>query len=152
MRYTALALCALVFSFACNAQSPSPCSLATKAEVQEAAGTAVQDGTVNSTNKMVCDFKVGSMGSSVSILLTSKTAADSAAKTVAELKKRNIASELVPGLGDGAYSSSPGYGMQQIGAFKGARHVVVTVLILGGPEAKNKEVAIKVMRKALSRL
>ncbi len=130
----------------------SPCALATKAEVQEAVGSPVSEGAVNATNKSVCDFKAGDMGSAVGIMLTAKAPADSAAKTVAELKKRKIAAEEVQGLGDGAYRSSPGYGMQQLGAYKGGSHVIVTVMLMGAPEAKSKAVAEAVMRKALGRV
>ncbi len=129
----------------------SPCALLTKAEVQEAVGAPVSEAALNMTNKSVCDFKVGDAGS-VSIMLTAKGPADSAAKTVAELKKRNISGEVVPGLGDSAYASSPGYGMQQLGAYKGSHQVIATVLLFGSPEAKSKAVAQAVMRKALARV
>ena len=130
----------------------SPCALLTKAEVQEAVGAPVSEAALNMTNKSVCDFKVGDAGSSVSIMLTAKGPADSAAKTVAELKKRNISGEVVPGLGDSAYASSTGYGMQQLGAYKGSHQVIATVLLIGSPEAKSKAVAQAVIRKALARV
>jgi hypothetical protein len=145
-----------VFLGAAMAQAPkaglSPCALLTKAEVQEAAGTPVSEGALNTTNKSICDFKAGDTGSSISIMLTSKAAADSAEKVVAELKKGKIGAEVISGFGDGAYASSPGYGMQQLGVYKGSNHVIVTVLLLGAPEAKSKTVAQAVMRKALARV
>ncbi|MCX6627780.1 MAG: hypothetical protein NTW28_09150, partial [Candidatus Solibacter sp.] len=107
---------------------------------------------VNANNKSVCDFKVGDAGSIVNIMLTSKSAADSAEKTVAELKKGKISAEVTPGFGDSAYSSSPGYGMQQLGVYKGSKHVIVTVLLLGAPDAKSKTAAQAIMRKALPRV
>jgi len=130
----------------------TPCALVTKAELQEAAGVAVSDGAANPTNKLVCDFKIGATGSSITVLLTGKTAFDSAQRTVAELQKRKISSSVVAGIGDSAYAASPGYGMQQMGAYKGSSHVVVTVFIMGAPEAKAKAIAEKVIRKALARL
>lgn len=129
-----------------------PCSLLTKAEVQEAVGTPVSEGAVNKINRTVCDFSVGDLGSAVSIMLTGKIPGDTAEKTVAELKKRNIAGQVVSGFGDSGYASSPGYGMQQLGAFKGSSHVIVTVLLMGAPEAKSKKVAETVMTKALVRV
>ncbi len=105
---------------------------------------------VNSTNKLVCDFKAG--GGTVGIMLTGKGPADNAEKTVAELKKQKIEAAVVPGLGDSAYASSPGYGMQQLGVFKGSNQLIVTVLLPGSPEAKSKAVAQAVMRKALARV
>jgi hypothetical protein len=86
------------------------------------------------------------------VSLTDKSSADSAERTVAELKKSKIAATVVPGLGDGAYSSSPGYGMQQLGAYKGGKQVIVTAMIMGAPEAKVKAAIEKVMRKALTKL
>ena len=97
-----------------------PCALLTKAEVQEAVGAPVSEGVVNATNKSVCDFKVGDAGSAVSIMLTAKGSGDTAERTVAALKKQKIAAEVTPGFGDSAYASSPGYGMQQLGAREGA--------------------------------
>jgi hypothetical protein len=55
-------------------------------------------------------------------------------------------------LGDGAYASSPGYGMQQLGAYKGGTQITVTAMIMGAPEAKVKAIIEEVMRKALGRL
>ena len=129
-----------------------PCSVLTKAEVQEAVGAPVSDGAVNKTNRAVCDFKVDELGSAVSLMLTGKSPGDSAEKTVAELKKQKIAAQVVAGFGDGAYTSSPGYGMQQIGVYKASSHVIVTVLLMGAPESKSKTVAERVMRKALTRV
>jgi hypothetical protein len=130
----------------------SPCALLTKAEVQAAVGSPVSEGAINPTNKSVCDFKAGDTGSAVSIMLTAKAPGDTAEKTAAELKKRKIGAEVTPGFGDGAYSSSPGYGMQQLGVYKGPNQVIVTVFLLGAPEAKSKTVAQAVMRKALARV
>ncbi len=133
-------------------QKSDPCGLVTKAEVSEALGKAVADGKPNSVNKSVCDFTSGELGTSVGIMLVDKSPADTADKTVAELKKRKMEAAVVPGLGDGAYNSSPGYGMQQLGVYKGTKHVIVTVMIPGAPPAKSKAVAEQVMRKALARL
>jgi hypothetical protein len=156
MRLGTVLLCTSIFLGPAAAQPAkpglSPCALLTKAEIQEAVGTPVSEGVLNTTNKSVCDFKVGDGGSSVSVMLTPKALADSADKTVVELKKRNIAAVVVPGLGDSAYASSPGYGMQQLGAYKGANQVIVTVLLMGAPEAKSKTVSQAVMRKALARV
>ena len=84
----------------------------------------------------MCDFKLGGTGSLVSILLTSRGPVDSAEKTVAELKKNKIAAETVAGIGDSAYAASPGYGMQQLGVYKGASHVIVTVFLVGAPRGQ----------------
>ena len=130
----------------------SPCTLVTKAEVQAAVGAPVSEGAINKTNKSVCDFKIGDAGSGVSIMLTAKGPADTAEAMVAALKKQKISAEVTSGFGDSAYASSPGYGMQQLGVYKGSNHVIVTVLVFGAPEAKSKTIAQAVMRKALARL
>mgnify|MGYP007068280227 CR=1 FL=1 len=149
MPYLLIALCCAL----ADAQTAvSPCALVTRAEVQEAAGVSISEGALNTTNKLVCDFKAGATGSLVSLLLTTKEPADSAEKTATELNKRKIAATVVAGIGDGAYAASPGYGMQQLGAYKGAKHVVVTVLLMGAPEAKAKAVAVTIAKKALARM
>jgi hypothetical protein len=130
---------------------PGPCAVVTKAEVGEALGKPVADGKPNSTNKAVCDF-TGEGGSTVGVMLVGKAPGDSAERMVAELKKHKIEAAVVPGLGDGAYSSSPGYGMQQMGAYKGSRHVIVTLMVPGATAAKSKATAEQVIRKALARL
>jgi hypothetical protein len=156
MRILTVLLCtpALFGLVAAQSTKPGsgPCALLTQAEVQAAVGAPVSDGVINKTNQAVCDFKAGATGSTVGIMLTRKSAADSADKTVTALKKSNIKAEAVPGFGEGAYSSSPGYGMQQLGVYKGGSHVIVTVLIIGAPDAKSKTIAQTVMRKALARV
>ncbi len=156
MRSEILTFCALAAIGSAAAQAPkaglSPCALVTKAEVQEAIGSPVSDGVLNAHNKLVCDYKIGDSGSLINLLLTDKAPGDSGERTVAEFKKRNTKAEVVKGIGDSAYSSSPGMGMQQLGVYKGSKHVIVTVLMFTAPEAKAKAVAEKVMRKALARV
>lgn len=154
MRLLESLLCASVLLGSAAAQTArpiGPCSLLTKADVQQAAGSAASEGTVNNLNKSVCDFKVGEAGV-VNISLVAKSPGDSAARTVAELKKRKISGEVAAGLGDGAYASSPGYGMQQLGVYKGQYHVIVTALLFGAPEAKTKAAVQALMKKALTKL
>lgn len=148
----ALASLSLLCISALAQTASTPCSLVTRAEVQEAAGIQVSEGAPNSINKSVCEFKAATPGSIVSILLANKAPADSAERTVAELNKRKLAAAVVPGIGDSAYASSPGYGMQQLGAYKGSKHIVVTVLLMGAPEAKSKAAATAVIKKALARM
>lgn len=135
-----------------TAKSLTPCSLVTKAEVGAAIGASVGDGTPNANNKAVCDYVSAETGGVANVTLVPKAPGDSAEKMVAELKKRKINSEVTSGFGDSAYVATQAYGMQQIGVYKGANHVVVTVLLMGKPEAKAKEAAHAIMRKALTRL
>ena len=135
-----------------TAKSITPCSLVTKAEVTEAIGASVTDGAPNANNKAVCDFISPETGGAANVTLTPKAPGDSAEKMVAELKKRKIDSEVVAGFGDSAYVAAQAYGTQQIGVYKGANHVIVTVLLMGKPEAKAKQAAQAIMRKALTRM
>jgi hypothetical protein len=140
-------------AIAAAAQTKSdPCSLVTRAEVQEAVGRAVADGKRNAINPAICDFATGNMSASVSIMLVDKAPGDSAEKVVAEMKKRKVATEIIPGLGDGAYTTDAGYGMRLLGVYKGSKHAVVTVMLPDAPGAKAKAIAEQVMRKALARL
>lgn len=154
MRFPKILLLGSILLGSALAGTPTtgPCSLLTRAEVQDAVGKPISDGAINTTNRTVCDFKVDDLGSAVSLMLIGKIPGDSAAKTVAELKKQEISAQVVSGFGDSAYASSPGYGMQQLGVYKGSSHVIVTVLLMGAPEAKSKTVAQAVMRKALARV
>ena len=156
MRLSTALVCVSVFlgSAAAQPSKPglSPCILVTKAEVQAVVGAPVSEGAINKTNKSVCDFKIGDAGSVASIMLTAKGPADTAEAMVAGLKKQKISAEVTSGFGDSAYASSPGYGMQQLGVYRGSNHVIVTVLVFGAPEAKSKTIAQAVMRKALARL
>jgi hypothetical protein len=155
MRFSSALLCIPFLFSALSAQTPkagtSPCSLVTKAEIEEAVGGPVSDGVANAHNKMVCDYKAGAAGT-FNILLTSKAAGDKAERTVAELKKRGIQAELVPGFGESAYATRPGPGMQQLGVYKGSSHVIVTAMMFGKPDAKAKAVCQAIMRKALPRV
>jgi hypothetical protein len=128
-----------------------PCSLLTKAEVQEATGAAASDPKLNANNSSVCDFKVGDFNA-VGVMLGELGPNDSADKTMAELNKRKIQTQPVSGIGDRAFFASPGYGMQQLSAYKGSKYVIVTALIMGAPEAKVRGIIQILARKALARL
>lgn len=134
-----------------RAAGADPCSLVTAAEVKEATGVAVAGGVVNRLNKQVCDYKAAA-GSLLNVTLTDRGPADNAARTVAELNKRGMKAEAAAGIGDSAYRSSPGYGMQQMGAYKGSKQVVVTALLAGASEAKTRAAVEAVMKKALARV
>jgi hypothetical protein len=151
IRYAIAISCLAIGPLAAQTQpAAGPCSLVTGAEVQAAVGAPSPDGAVNAHNKAVCDYKIDN--GILNVTLTPKGPGDSAERTVAELKKRNIAAAVVPGLGDSAYSSSPGSGMQQLGVYKGGSQVIVTVMLFSGGEAKTKAAAEAVIRKALPRV
>ncbi len=136
---------------AAPAQPAANCALITAAEVQEATGQPATGPTVNGTNSTVCEFKVSEAG--VLNFYSKRARADETPDAMmAELTKRNIPVAEHAGLGDRSFFASPGYGMTQLNSFKGPDYVIVTLLVPGLGEAKQKEVAAKVMAKALSRL
>ena len=102
--------------------------------------------------KAVCDYQIGGAGSLLNISLVDKSAADSAERTIEGLKKHKINPVLVKGLGDGAYASSSGRGMQQLAAYQGNKQVLITALIDGATEAKVKAMIEKVMYKVLGKV
>ncbi len=132
-----------------------PCSLLTKAEIQAAVGQSVDDGkpnaNANPAGGVPCEYKVGSYGV-FSILIKTAGAGETADKVMAELKKRKIAVSDGPSVGDRSFYSSPGYGMIQLNTFKGARYLIITMLVPGAAEPVQKEAAEKLMRKALTKI
>ena len=154
MRHLIVTAAVLVMSAAVLPAQPKkldPCTLVAKPDVQEAVGANVADPTVNQHNAAVCDFKVGGYGS-VSFMVNQVRPGEPPEKIMAELKKRNIPVTEAKGIGDRAFFASPGYGMIQLNAFKGPHYIIVTMLVPGAPEARQKAAAEKLMTKALAKL
>jgi hypothetical protein len=122
-----------------------------QADVQLAVGQKVAGPTPNKTNPAVCDFKVGDFGA-LGFSALPQRPGETPDKIIAELKKGNIPVTEAKGIGDRAFFASPGYGMTQLNAFKGPNYIIVTLLIPGAPEAKQKTIAEALMNKALSKL
>jgi hypothetical protein len=147
-----LALAVVVLSlFAAGAQALDPCTLVSKAEVQLTVGQAVAGPTPNKTNPAVCDFKVGDYGA-VGFSAQQQRPGETPDKIIAELRKGKIPVTEAKGIGERAFFASPGYGMIQLNAFKGPNYIILTLLIPGAPEAKQKTIAEALMLKALSKL
>jgi hypothetical protein len=156
-------LIAIPFSFAgldaqaipSGVQKIDPCSLLTKAEIQEALGKPVQDGKLNTkANPAVgqpCEFVVGDFGV-FSILVKPAGPGETAESVLAAMKRMKMKTADAPGLGDGSFYAFPGYGMVQLNTFKGSHYVVMTLLVPGLSEDAHKAPAEKLMRKALARL
>ncbi len=155
MRTLTLAFSALLLAtLSASAQAggkTNPCTLVTKAEVQEAFGTTVGDPNLNKNNSSVCDFLVGGM-SPVNVMVGGLLPGDSMEKTMAELKKRNIQTQAVSGIGDRAYFAAQAYGMQQLSVYKGSKFFILTALVMGAPEAKVRGMLQVLARKALPRI
>lgn len=154
MRKTFLFLAVSVLftgTLAAQQKKLDPCTLVSKADVQEATGTTVTGPKANPSNATVCDFKAGDMGA-VGFTAQPAGPGQTADRVMAELQKMKIAVAETKGVGDRAFFSSPGYGMTQLNAFKGKNYIIVTLMIPGTAEAKQKEIASKLMQIALSKL
>jgi hypothetical protein len=128
-----------------------PCALVSKADIEQAVGSSAGDPKPNASNAAVCDFKVGDYGT-VGLMTQRSRPGETPDKIIAELKKRNIPVSNAPGIGDRSFFTSPGYGMNQLNTFKGSNYLIITLLIPGAGEEKQKAIAEKVMRKALAKL
>jgi hypothetical protein len=134
-----------------GAKKLDPCTLVSKADIQQVVGQNVTGPTPNASNAAVCDFKVGDIGG-LGFAAQPQRPGETPDKMIAELKKMNIPATEVKGLGDRAFFASPGYGMTQLNAFKGPNYIIITLLIPGAAEAKQKSVAETLMQKVLSKL
>jgi hypothetical protein len=134
-----------------GAKKLDPCTLVSKADVQQVVGQNVTGPTPNKSNAAVCDFKVGDLGA-LGFAAQQQRPGETPDATMAALKKMNMPVTEAKGIGDRAFFASPGYGMTQLNAYKGSNYIIITLLIPGAPEAKQKAVAEALMLKALSKL
>jgi hypothetical protein len=134
-----------------GAKKLDPCTLVSKADVQQVVGQSVAGPTPNKSNAAVCDFKVGELGA-LGFAAQQQKPGETPDATMAGLKKMNIPVAEAKGIGDRAFFASPGYGMTQLNAYKGPNYIIITLLIPGAAEEKQKAVAEKLMLKALSKL
>ena len=132
-----------------------PCSLLTKAEIQEILGKPVSDGKLNTkANAAVglpCEFTVGDYGV-VSILAVEAMPSNAPDKVMESLKKMNIQVADAPGIGDRSFFADMGYGMLQLNTWKGLNYLILTLSVPGATEAQQKAAAGKLMGKILPRL
>jgi hypothetical protein len=132
-----------------------PCSLLTKAEIQEILGLPVKDGKLNTNaNAAVgqpCEYVVGDYGA-FSILVKTAGPGETADAIMSGLAKSKIKTEAAPGFGDRSFFSFPGYGMVQLNTFKGTQYVIMTLFVPGKTEDSQKAPAEKLMMKILPKL
>jgi len=132
-----------------------PCSLLTKAEIQEALGKPVKDGKLNtSANAAVgfpCEYVVGDYGA-FSILVKTIGPGETPDKILAGLAKPGMKTADAPGIGDKSFFAFPGYGMVQLNTFKGTQYAIMTILVPGLSEDAQKAPAEKLMKKILPKL
>jgi hypothetical protein len=134
-----------------GAKKLDPCALVSKADVQQVVGQSVAGPTPNKSNAAVCDFKVGDLGA-LGFAAQQQRPGETPDATMAALKKMSMPVTEAKGIGDRAFFASPGYGMTQLNAYKGSNYIIITLLIPGTAEAKQKAVAEALMLKALSKL
>ncbi|HMK65857.1 MAG TPA: hypothetical protein VK564_08675 [Thermodesulfobacteriota bacterium] len=152
-----LILCAILMAICVTtpALAQDSCSLLTKADIQAVVGQPVGDGKLNmKANPAVgrpCEYIIGTSGV-FSILMTAVRPGETPAKIRAELQKHKIAVSDAPGMADGSFFSSPGYGMIQLNSFKGSKYLIITMMIPGANEATQKTAAEKLMKKALTKI
>ena len=132
-----------------------PCTLLTKAEIQEILGLPVKNGKLNTTaNAAVgqpCQYVVGDYGA-FSILVKTAGPGETADAIMAGLAKSKIKTEAAPGFGDRSFFAFPGYGMLQLNTFKGTHYVIMTLLVPGKTEDSQKAPAGKLMQKVLAKI
>ncbi len=126
-----------------------PCSLLTGADVQEATGAAAANGVPNQTNPTVCDYTVGD-GGILNVVWRTVGPSETADATMEGLRKEKIPVTMLAGVGDRSFFASQGYGMTQLNTFRGSDYVILTMLVQGAGEAKQKAAAQKLMEKALT--
>lgn len=149
-----------VFSLtAFGAQTPpkkiDPCSLLTKAEIQEILGKPVQDGKLetraNAAVGQPCQYVVADYGA-FSVLVKPAGPGETADAIMAGLVKYKIKTEAAAGIGDKSFYSFPGYGMLQLNTFKGGQYVIMTLMVPGLTEDAEKPLLGKLMTKVLPKL
>ncbi len=130
--------------------APTPCTVVTKAEIQEVVGKAPSDGKLNPSNNKVCHFEIGPPNG-VTVSIEGVNSLNNADKVLEAFKKRKSEVQMVPSLGDRAFFVKS-FGMNALSVYKGSNVVTVIVLLMSAPEAKQKAMAEKLARKALARL
>jgi hypothetical protein len=130
-----------------------PCALLTQAEIQEALGTPAKANKPKATQvaALDCSYTVGDYGT-FNLLLKPLSASETPDRIYAEFKKRKMTGAELPGVGDRSFFINPGYGMTQLFTFKGARYILITLLVPGATEPAQQAAAAKLMRKLLPRL
>jgi hypothetical protein len=132
-----------------------PCALLTQAEIQEILGQSVQAGKLKATADLAagadCSYITSDYGS-FNLMLKPLSISETAERIYAEFNKRKMAGAELPGVGDRSFFIKPGYGMTQLFTFKGARYVLITLLLPGATEKVQNSAAEKLMRKLLPRL
>jgi len=132
-----------------------PCSLLTPAEIQAVVGKPVKDGTPKvQSNPLAgadCTYIVGDFGS-FNVLHKPLQRGETPDVFKAQFAKMKMAPVDLPGVGDAAFFTSPGFSMVQLHAFKGSKYILFTLLIPGLNEQATRPMAAKLMKTVVSRI
>ena len=132
-----------------------PCSLLTPAEIQAVVGKPVKPGTPKvQSNPLAgsdCTYIVGDFGS-LNVLSKPLQRGESAELFKAQFAKMKMAPVDLPGVGDGAFFTSPGFSMVQLHAFNGSKYILFTLLIPGLNEQAVRPLAAKLMKIVVTRI
>jgi hypothetical protein len=156
--FFAWAVIALVFPPAAAQaadKAVDPCSYLTAAEIQSVLGAPVKAGTAkveaNPYAGSSCTYVVNDFGS-LNILVKPLQSGETPAIYRAQFAKMKMPPTDVPGLGDAAYFTSPGYEMVQLHAFKAGKYILITFMDPARKEAAARPLAVKLMRTAVARI
>ena len=132
-----------------------PCSLLTPAEIQSVLGEPVKPGVAkvqaNPLSGSDCTYMVSDFGS-FNVLVKPRQSGETPEKMKAMFAKMNMKPVDLPGVGDGAFFTSPGFEMVQLHAFKGSKYILFTLMDPKRKEAAARPLAAQLMKMLLPRL
>lgn len=133
----------------------APCSLLAPSEIQAVLGEPVKPGTAkvqaNPLAGASCTYVVSDFGS-LNVLVKPLQSGETPDKMKALFAKMNMKPVDLPGVGDGAFFTSPGFEMVQLHCFKGPKYVLFTLMDPKRKEAAARPLAAKLMQTLLPRL
>jgi hypothetical protein len=133
------------------AQSVDPCTLLSRAEVEQVLGRPVAEPAPNPGNAAICDFGIGDDGA-IGITTQDVRGDHTPERMMAEFEQRNIEVRETPGLGDRSFFARHPYGLTGLNTFKDKRCIILNVYMVGATQARQEAVAEELMRYAVARL
>jgi hypothetical protein len=135
---------------AAPAAALDPCTLLTRAEVEEVVGLPVAAPGPHPGNAAICHFDLGDEGALG--ITTQRLAGDhTAERMIAEFEARNIQVRDASGLGERSFFAGHGYGITGLNTCVQERCLIITLFLADEPESRQEALAEALMRKALPR-
>jgi hypothetical protein len=132
-----------------------PCSLLTQSEIQAATGKTAKPGTPkvqqNPAAGSNCTYVVGDFGS-CNVLVKPLQSYETPERIKAQFAKMKMTPTDLPGVGDAAFFTSPGFNMVQLHTFKSSKYLLITLLVPGLKEPAVRPMAEKLMRLVVTRI